>query len=55
MVSVDFQKQKVSLRRDDDGMSKLVIPKVLTEGKIPDNARFELETHMEYIIKKYGL
>lgn len=55
LVSVDFQKQKVSLRRDDDGMSKLVIPKVLTEGKIPDNARFELETHMEYIIKKYGL
>lgn len=55
LVSVDFQKQKVSLRRDDDGMSKLVIPKVLTEGKIPDNARFELETHMQYIIKKYGL
>lgn len=55
LSSVDFLKQKVTLRRDDDGMSKLVIPKVLTDGKIPDNARFELETHMEYIIKKYGL
>ena len=33
----------------------LVIPKVLTDGKIPDNARFEMETHMEYSIKKYGL
>lgn len=55
LASVDFQKQKVTLHRVDDGMSKLVIPKVLTDGKIPDNARFELETHMEYIIKKYGL
>jgi len=51
----DLQKQKITLRRDEEGYSKLEIPSVLTQGKIPDNARFELETHMAYIINKYGL
>ncbi|MBM6926958.1 hypothetical protein [Pseudoflavonifractor phocaeensis] len=45
----------ITLRRDEDGMAKLDIPRVLTEGKIPENAKYELETHMAYIIKKYGL
>ena len=36
-------------------MSKLVVPSVLTSGKLPDNAVYELETHMAYIISKYGL
>lgn len=53
--SFDLQKQKITLHRDEEGYSKLVVPVVLTQGKIPDNARFELETHMEYVIKKYGL
>ena len=35
--------------------SKLIIPDVLLNGKLPDNAVFELERHMEYVIKKYGL
>ncbi len=53
--SLDLGKEKITLRRDEEGVSKLTIPKVLTVGKIPDNAVFELETHMDYVIKKYGL
>ena len=53
--SFDLKKQKITLHRDEEGYSKPEIPSVLTQGKIPDNARFELETHMEYIINKYGL
>lgn len=55
LYSFDLQKQKMTFHRDEDGYAKLVIPDVLMRGKIPDNAKFELETHMEYIIKKYGL
>jgi len=55
MSALDLKKGKVTLRREEDGVSKLVIPKVLTSGRLPDNAVYELETHMEYIINKYGL
>ena len=55
MHALDLNKGKVTLRREEDGVSKLIIPKVLTSGKLPDNAVHELETHMEYIINKYGL
>lgn len=55
MGSLDLEKEKITLRRDEEGLSRVVIPKVLTSGKIPDNAVYELETHMEYIINKYGL
>lgn len=27
-------------------LSKFKVPKVLTQGKIPDNTKYELETHM---------
>ena len=53
--SLDIEKEKIKLRREEEGLSKLVIPAVLTRGKVPDNAVYELETHMEYIINKYGL
>lgn len=55
LSNVGFQKQKVTLHRDEDGMAKPDIPRALTDGKIPENAKYELETHMSYIIKKYGL
>lgn len=35
-------------------LHSLLIPKKL-QGKIPENAKYELEEFMEYIIKKYGL
>ena len=53
--SLDLEKEKIKLRREEEGLSKLIIPAVLTQGKLPDNAVFELKTHMEYIINKYGL
>ena len=52
---LDIEKGKVTLHRNQGGVSKLVIPEVLLSGKLPDNAIYELETHMDYIIKKYGL
>lgn len=55
MHKLDLKKEKITLHREEDGVSKLVIPKVLTTGRIPDNAVYELETHMEYVINKYGL
>ena len=36
-------------------MSKLKIPEALLDGALPDNAVYELETHMAYVIEKYGL
>lgn len=53
--ALDLKKEKITLHRNQEGMSKLIIPDVLTRGKLPDNAVYELETHMEYIINKYGL
>lgn len=55
MHSLDLKKEKITLRRKEEGVSRLVVPEVLTQGKLPDNAIYELETHMEYIINKYGL
>lgn len=55
MHTLDIENEKIRLHREEDGVSKLVIPPVLLSGKLPDNAVYELETHMEYIINKYGL
>lgn len=55
LKSLDLKKEKIVLTRDESGVSKLIIPDVLTRGKLPDNAIYELEKHMDYIIKKYGL
>lgn len=55
LKKIDTVKEKITLHREDEGMERLVIPPVLLDGKIPANAVFELETHMEYVINKYGL
>ncbi len=52
---IDLEKGKVTFHRDYDGMSRLRIPPVLLEGKIPDDARLELELFMEYVIDKYDV
>lgn len=52
---IDLGKEKIQLVRDAAGVSKLRIPKALTDRKIPDNAIYELEQHMAYIIRKYEL
>ena len=35
--------------------SSLNIPDVIKYGKIPDDAKYEIENYFNYIIKKYGL
>lgn len=52
---IDTSKEKITLHRVEEGLERLRIPSVLLSGKIPANAVFELETHMDYIINKYGL
>ena len=55
MKKLDLEKEKATFHRDAIGASKLIIPSVLLNGKLPDNAVYELERHMEYIINKYSL
>ena len=52
--SINLAAEKLTLHRQH-GMSKLKIPEVLLDGALPDNAVYELETHMAYVIEKYGL
>ena len=55
LQNLDLARMKLTFHRASETRTHLVIPEVLTKGKLPDNAVFELETHMAYIIKKYGL
>ena len=52
---LDMKHAKIRLRKNTDGMIKLEIPAILTEKRLPENAIFELERFMGYVIKKYGL
>lgn len=52
---IDFEKKQISLSRREEGVSNLKIPNTLLSGKLPDNAVYELETFMDYIINKYAL
>lgn len=54
LLKLDMNKQIISLGRVGNGGDSLLIPKKL-QGKIPENAKYELEEFMEYIIKKCGL
>ena len=55
MKKLNLNDGKITFHRDGEGVSKLRIPDVIAKGLLPDNAVFELETFMDYIIKKYGL
>lgn len=52
---LDIYNHKITLHRIDSDLVRLNIPDVLRNGKIPKNAKSELETHMNAIVKKYGL
>ena len=54
LYSINLAAEKLTLHRQH-GTSKLTIPKEFTDGPLPENAVYELETHMQYISKKYGL
>lgn len=55
MKKLNLESGRVTFHRDEDGTVNLQIPDVIANGKLPDDAIFELEAHTEYIIKKYGL
>lgn len=55
LLKINMEKEKISFERTLDKQEHLRIPKELIDSKIPANAIFELETHMEYIMAKYGL
>lgn len=55
MTKLNLKAGKVTFHRDGEGLSRLQIPEVILTGKLPDDAVYELEQHMNYIIKKYGL
>lgn len=55
MKKLDMEKEKITFKRASEGLAHVDLPKWLTDGKIPKNARFEIETYLEHIEKKYGL
>ncbi len=55
MRRLDLKREEISFYRVEEGVSSLNIPDVLLHGKLPENAVFELENFMEYIILKYGI
>lgn len=54
MESLDLDNEIVTVRRVDK-KSLLKIPRILTDTKLPADAKKELENFFEHIIKKYGL
>ena len=52
---LDFEKQRVTFRREERGLSHVKLPSWLVIGKVPDKARAEIEDFLAYIKKKYGL
>lgn len=55
MKKLNLDKGKVTFHREEDGVSKLQIPDVILNGRLPDNAVYEMETFIDYIMGKYGL
>ena len=55
MKKLNLEAGRITFHREGDGVSKLHIPDAITKGKLPDDAIYEIDTFMEYIISKYGL
>ena len=51
----DRKRVVFQLSADSKNTSSLVIPEVLRYGRIPLDAKYEVENYFQYIIKKYGL
>lgn len=47
--------QRIVFRRTENYSSGLVVPKKLTERKLPDAAVYECERFFEHVIRRYGL
>lgn len=44
-----------NLTAESKNTASIVIPEVLRYGRVPNDAKYELENYFQYIIKKYGL
>lgn len=55
LFRLDLEREKVTFHREEDGVSHVKISGWLTAGKIPDEARVEIEEFFQYIRKRYGL
>ena len=55
MKKLDISAERAVFCRAVSGVSRVNIPDAILNGKLPDDAVFELETHMAYIVRKYGL
>ena len=55
MVKLDLEKEKVRFQRCQEGLVHIRLPQWLTDRKIPDDARHELEHYFVHIQRKYGL
>ena len=55
MFKLDFEREKATFHRQEEGTDHVVIPKWVTVRKLPDEAKYEIEHFLQYVKKKYGL
>lgn len=55
LFKLDLEREKVTFHRQEEGRAHAVLPKWVTQEKIPEEAKYELEHFFQYVKKKYGL
>lgn len=55
MVKLDMQKGPLRFHQNQEGLVHVQLPQWLTDQKIPDDARLELQNYFNHIKNKYGL
>ena len=55
MKKLNLPGERITFHHIAEGMSKLQLPEAITKGMLPDDAIYEIDTFMEYIMSKYGL
>ena len=55
MVKLDMKKETLRFRRCREGLVHVQLPQWLTDQKIPEDARLELQNYFDHIKGKYGL
>jgi len=53
--SLFFDKKKVTFKQADLSRSQVIIPEIFLTQKIPQDAKYEIESFLKYICDKYGL
>jgi len=54
---VDLKKRTITFERREatKALMSVDIPAVILYGRVPENAKIEIETYIKYVMKKYGL